>query len=225
MTPLLPCGVLVHEAAVEHPGDDLHVAVRVRLEPDAGRDDVVVGDQQQPEVRVGRVVVVGRTRTSAWSRASPSRWPSGRPPASASSRSSPSSLVPRPPISGCAQISTTQAERIPSQSRCAPPGAVRRDPDGHGDQGPHQRRRPTRTAGRRRPWRAQTTVRSSIVSRDERVRPGDRPSRAASALPAAAGGRSAVPSASGPADAAVRGARRAVDPGERDDPRQQAGAP
>ena len=53
--------VAVLERAVEHPRDDLHVAVRVRAEPAAGRDDVVVVDEQQPVVRVLRVVVVRRS--------------------------------------------------------------------------------------------------------------------------------------------------------------------
>ena len=51
-------GVLVDQGALEHPGDDLHVLVRVGVEPGAGVDDVVVVDQQQPVVGVGRVVVV-----------------------------------------------------------------------------------------------------------------------------------------------------------------------
>jgi hypothetical protein len=50
-------GVLVDEAAVQDPGDDLHVAVRMGVETGAGGDDVVVGDQEQPEVGVGGVVV------------------------------------------------------------------------------------------------------------------------------------------------------------------------
>src|SRR3954469_177103 len=51
-------GVLVHQGALHHPGDDLHVAVRVGLEPEARRHDVVVVDQQQPVVLVVVVVVV-----------------------------------------------------------------------------------------------------------------------------------------------------------------------
>ena len=49
--------VLMHEGAVEHPRHDLHVAVRVRLETGARGHDVVVGYQQQAEVRVLRPVV------------------------------------------------------------------------------------------------------------------------------------------------------------------------
>ena len=54
----VPAGVLMHERPFEHPCDDLHVAVRVGLEPGAGEDVVVVADQQQPEVGVPRVVVL-----------------------------------------------------------------------------------------------------------------------------------------------------------------------
>ena len=50
-------GVLVHQRPAQHPGDDLHVAVRVGVEPGAGRDDVVVVHQQQPVVGVRGVVV------------------------------------------------------------------------------------------------------------------------------------------------------------------------
>src|SRR3954447_324854 len=51
-------GVLVHQGALHHPGDDLHVPVRMGLEPEARRHDVVVVDQQQPVVLVVVVVVV-----------------------------------------------------------------------------------------------------------------------------------------------------------------------
>src|SRR3954470_15010840 len=51
-------GVLVHQGALHHPGDDLHVPVRVGLEPEARCHDVVVVDQQQPVVLVVVVVVV-----------------------------------------------------------------------------------------------------------------------------------------------------------------------
>ena len=50
--------VLVFQPAGEHPGDDLHVAVRVGVKTAARSDDVVVVDQQQSVVGVGRVVVV-----------------------------------------------------------------------------------------------------------------------------------------------------------------------
>ena len=56
--PVVPGGVLVDQRAVQDPGDDLHVAVWVGLEAGSRSDDVVVGDQQQPEVGVGRVAVV-----------------------------------------------------------------------------------------------------------------------------------------------------------------------
>ena len=46
------------ERALEHVGDDLHVAVRVRAEAAAGRDAVVVDDAQRAEPHVRRVVVV-----------------------------------------------------------------------------------------------------------------------------------------------------------------------
>src|SRR3954447_8134846 len=51
-------GVLVHQGALHHPGDDLHVPVRMGLEPEARRHDIVVVDQQQPVVLVVVVVVV-----------------------------------------------------------------------------------------------------------------------------------------------------------------------
>jgi hypothetical protein len=49
--------VTVRELALQHPGDDLHVAVRVRAEPSARAHDVVVVDDQQPVPRVVGVVV------------------------------------------------------------------------------------------------------------------------------------------------------------------------
>jgi hypothetical protein len=55
----MPGGILVHQRALEHPGDDLHVLVRVRLESGSRRDHVVVADQQQAVVGVQRVVVAG----------------------------------------------------------------------------------------------------------------------------------------------------------------------
>src|SRR3954467_750674 len=55
---VVPGGVLVHQRALHHPGDDLHVPVRVGLEAEARRHDVVVVDQQQPVVLVVVVVVV-----------------------------------------------------------------------------------------------------------------------------------------------------------------------
>src|SRR3954453_10086904 len=50
--------VLVDQGALHYPGDDLHVPVRVGLEAEARRHDVVVVHQQQPVVLVV-VVVVG----------------------------------------------------------------------------------------------------------------------------------------------------------------------
>src|SRR3954451_3797708 len=55
---VVPGGVLVHQGSLHDPGDDLHVPVRVRLEAEARRHDVVVVDQQQPVVGVVVVVVV-----------------------------------------------------------------------------------------------------------------------------------------------------------------------
>ena len=46
------------EFAREHPRDDLHVAVRVRVEARAAPDDVVVVHEQQPVAGVAGVVVV-----------------------------------------------------------------------------------------------------------------------------------------------------------------------
>ena len=56
--PSLPSLSRCDERAVEHPGDDLHVAVRMRAEAAAGRDHVVVQYEQQTVVRVVRVVVL-----------------------------------------------------------------------------------------------------------------------------------------------------------------------
>ena len=50
--------VLVFEFTREHPGDDLHVAVGVRVEAAAGVDDVVVVDEQEPVMGVREVAVV-----------------------------------------------------------------------------------------------------------------------------------------------------------------------
>ena len=48
----------MHERPLEHPRDDLHVAMRMRLESRPGLDPIVVADQQQSEVSVLRVVVM-----------------------------------------------------------------------------------------------------------------------------------------------------------------------
>src|SRR4051794_18082785 len=55
---VVPGGVLVHQGSLHDPGDDLHIPVRMRLEAEARRHDVVVVHQQQPVVGVV-VVVVG----------------------------------------------------------------------------------------------------------------------------------------------------------------------
>ena len=55
---MVALAVAVLERTVEHPRDDLHVLVRVEPEAGAARDDVVVVDQEQPVMRVLRVVVV-----------------------------------------------------------------------------------------------------------------------------------------------------------------------
>ena len=57
LTVALPKGRLL-EPAVEHPRDDLHVAVRMQPETGAGCDDVVVVHEEEPVVRVRRVVVI-----------------------------------------------------------------------------------------------------------------------------------------------------------------------
>src|SRR5262249_10152059 len=58
--------VAVFERAVEHVGDDLHVAVRVCAEPAAGGDAVVVDDPQVAEAHVrGIVVLPERKRVAA----------------------------------------------------------------------------------------------------------------------------------------------------------------
>src|SRR5207248_3345351 len=62
---LIAEGVLVLELAVEHPGDDLHVAVGVGVEPGVWGDDVVVAHEQQPVVRVLGVVVIAEAEAVA----------------------------------------------------------------------------------------------------------------------------------------------------------------
>ena len=62
---VIALGVVVHEPALEHPGDDLHVLVRVSAEAGAGLHAVVVRDEQQAVVRVGRVVVVPEAEAMA----------------------------------------------------------------------------------------------------------------------------------------------------------------
>jgi hypothetical protein len=55
MTPV----VTVRERALDHPGDDLGVAVPVRAEPRADRQRLLVARQQRAEVGVVGVVVAG----------------------------------------------------------------------------------------------------------------------------------------------------------------------
>src|SRR5262249_57647980 len=50
--------VAMLELAVEHPGEDLHVAMRMGPEAAPGIDDVVVDDSQGAEPHVAGVVVV-----------------------------------------------------------------------------------------------------------------------------------------------------------------------
>ena len=55
----MPSESRVAQLAIEHPGDDLHVTVRMHAEPVAGLDGVVVVHDEQPVVHhVRRVVVV-----------------------------------------------------------------------------------------------------------------------------------------------------------------------
>src|SRR3546814_20925596 len=55
---LVALGVLVHEGALKHPGDDLHVTVRMGLEAHPRRHHVVVADEQEAVVGVVGVVVL-----------------------------------------------------------------------------------------------------------------------------------------------------------------------
>ena len=57
--PVVAGGVLVHQGALEYPGHDLHIAVRVGVEPGAGCHHIVVVHQQQSVMGVRRVVVLG----------------------------------------------------------------------------------------------------------------------------------------------------------------------
>src|SRR5262245_52881533 len=50
--------IAVLQRAVEHVGDDLHVAVRMRTKPSARRDAVIVDHAQRAEAHVRRVVVL-----------------------------------------------------------------------------------------------------------------------------------------------------------------------
>ena len=62
---LVALGIPMQQLAVEHPGDDLHVAVRVRGEAGAARDAVVVGDDEQPVAHVSRVEVAAEAEAVA----------------------------------------------------------------------------------------------------------------------------------------------------------------
>ena len=55
---VIALAVAVFERTVEHPRDDLHVAVAVRPESAAGGDHVVVQHEQESVMDVLRVVVV-----------------------------------------------------------------------------------------------------------------------------------------------------------------------
>src|SRR5690606_34759891 len=59
-TALVAQAVLVGDRAFTHIGDDLHVAVRVRREPAAGGDQVVVPYPQRAPVHAARIVVFGK---------------------------------------------------------------------------------------------------------------------------------------------------------------------
>src|SRR5260370_18163294 len=48
------------ESAIQHVGDDFHVAVRVHGEPAAAGHAVIVHDAQRAEMHVLRVVVIGK---------------------------------------------------------------------------------------------------------------------------------------------------------------------
>ena len=50
--------ILMLHFAAQHPGDDFHVLMRMGSESCAGFDDIVIAHQQQPVVRVSRIVVV-----------------------------------------------------------------------------------------------------------------------------------------------------------------------
>ena len=56
--PAVAGGVLVDQRALEHPGDDLHVAVGVGIKSRTRCHDVIVAHHQQSVVGVRRVVVV-----------------------------------------------------------------------------------------------------------------------------------------------------------------------
>ena len=53
------------EFARHNPGDDLHILVRVSVETGPGRHDVVIADQQQPVMRVRRIVVARKAEAVA----------------------------------------------------------------------------------------------------------------------------------------------------------------
>ena len=55
--PAVAAVVHVGDGAGAHIGDDLHVAVRMRVEPGAGADGIVVPDPERPESHAPRVVV------------------------------------------------------------------------------------------------------------------------------------------------------------------------
>src|SRR5687767_9465582 len=51
--------VAVLDLTGDHPCDDLHVSMMMHAEAASPVDDVVVAHQQQPMMRVGRIVVIG----------------------------------------------------------------------------------------------------------------------------------------------------------------------
>src|SRR5688500_4392617 len=67
----VPLGGLALRLPLQYPGDDLHVAVGMGLEAGAGLDDVVIGDEQEAEVSVPRIVVVAEAE--AMPRVEPAR--------------------------------------------------------------------------------------------------------------------------------------------------------
>ena len=56
--PAVAGGVLMHQRALHHPRDDLHVAVGMRLEAHAGNHDVIVVHEEESVMGVGPIVVV-----------------------------------------------------------------------------------------------------------------------------------------------------------------------
>lgn len=55
--PGMPHRILMNQRTLQHPGDDLHVLMRVGVETHPRNDDVIVVDHQHPVVGIGGVVV------------------------------------------------------------------------------------------------------------------------------------------------------------------------